>query len=83
MRAGKPPHVIGDYGYHSSSHSSHSSGGKSSEKKRGNPNGFSLKQIRENARKKVLEIAKKRKWLEQPRRADLIKILNKKEVRKK
>lgn len=83
MGAGKPPHVIGDYGFHSSSHSSHSSGGKGREKKKGNPNGFSLKKIRENARRKVMEIAKKRNWLSQPRRADLIKILNKKEGRKK
>jgi len=73
----KPPHVIGDYGFYSSSQSSQSAGEKGDKKKgRGNPNGFSLKQIRENARRKVMEIAKKRKWLEQPRRVDLIKMLN-------
>ena len=73
----KPSHVIGDYGFYSSSQSSQSAGSKGDKsKKKGNPNGFSLKKIRENARKKVEEIAKKRKWLEQPRRVDLIKMLN-------
>ena len=73
----KPSHVIGDYGFYSSSQSSHSAGSKSNKnKKGGNPNGFSLKKIREDAKKKVMEIAKRRKWLEQPRRADLIRMLN-------
>ena len=73
----KPSHVIGNYGFYSSSQSSHSSGSKSEKsKKGGNPNGFSLKKIREDAKKKVMEIAKRRKWLEQPRRADLIRMLN-------
>ena len=79
----KPPHVIGDYGFYSPSQSSQSAEKKGEKKKRGNPNGFSLKKIRENARKRVMEIAKRRKWLEQPRRADLIKILNKKGEQKK
>ena len=73
----KPSHVIGDYGFYSSSQSSHSASSKSDKsKKAGNPNGFSLRKIRENAKRKVMEIAKKRKWLEQPRRADLIRMLN-------